>query len=102
MDYRQGQREKTTWGDCQLELLSFHPSKLAYDLALDIVDNADGDCLMTFVVRDDLYSRQDAERLAKSYELLIKAFASQSKATLGEPDMFDLEEIEEALSLGKG
>jgi hybrid polyketide synthase/nonribosomal peptide synthetase ACE1 len=102
IDYRQGQNETTTWGDCQLELLSFHPSKLAYDVALDILDDANGDCILTFVVRNDLYRHEDAEQLAKSYKILTEAFASRPEALLSEPDMFDEEEIEEVLNSGRG
>ncbi|KAK4235121.1 hypothetical protein C8A03DRAFT_46686 [Achaetomium macrosporum] len=103
VDYRQGQREKTAWGDCELELMRFDPSKLAYDVALDIIDDADGgDCLLTFVVRDDLYTQQHAERLADSYGRLVTAFASQSRASPAEVQIFGEEEIEEALSLGRG
>lgn len=102
VDYRLGRGEKMSWGDCQLELLSFQPSKVAYDVALDIIDNAGGDCSLTFIVRDDLYSREDAERLARSYIILASAFAAQPKTALGEMDVFEMEEIEEALNLGRG
>ncbi|KAF3763037.1 hypothetical protein M406DRAFT_20609, partial [Cryphonectria parasitica EP155] len=102
IDYRLGRGETMRWGDCELELQQFRPSKLAYDVAMDIVDNADGDCHLTFVVRDDLYSQEDVEQLAKSYVLLASAFASQPDKALKEVDIFDEVEIEEALNLGRG
>lgn len=102
IDYRQGQRQKSKWGDCQLELARFDPSRLSYDLSLDIVEDVDGDSRLTFIVRDDLYSYEDCEQLSKSYQLLLKAFASQPTTTLTKPPMFDDEEIEEALTLGRG
>lgn len=102
VDYRQGQREKTAWADCQLEMLSFQASKTAYDLALDIIDDPNGESLLMFVARKDLYDQQAAKRLAKSYELLIRAFAKEPESTLNEPALFEPAEIEKAMSFSKG
>ena len=98
-----GQQEKTTWGDFQLELQTFRLSKQTYDVTPDIIDDCeDGGCLLTFIVRDSLYSREDAEQLARSYAHLAREFASQPRAALNEPDLFSEQEIEEALNLGRG
>ena len=102
MDYRLAKGEKMSWGDFKLELLSFQPSKLAYDIAIDVIDNSDGDCRLTLIVRDDIYSQQDAQQLAESYVLLAGAFSSQPETTLGEAAMFPKPQIDEALNLGRG
>ncbi|KAI1209521.1 uncharacterized protein F4807DRAFT_467711 [Annulohypoxylon truncatum] len=102
MDYRLTGGEKMSWGDFQFELLSFQRSKMAYDVAVDILDNADGDCLLTFIVRDDIYTQEDVEQLAGSYVFLAEAFASKPSTTLGDTDMFDDAKINEALNLGRG
>lgn len=91
-----------SWGDHQLDLLSFRPSKLAYDVAVDIIDNVDGDCHLTFIVRDDLYSQADAKRIAQSYVHLTNAFAEQPTTSLGEALLFDRADIEGVMNLGKG
>lgn len=90
------------WGDCQLELMSFKLSKMAYDVAMDIVDNANGDCSLTFIFRDDLYSQVDADRFSKSYISLAKAFASEPNTKLGIAKVYDEVEIKEVWGFGKG
>ncbi|KAF2797429.1 AMP-binding enzyme [Melanomma pulvis-pyrius CBS 109.77] len=101
-DYRQGMRKKQSWGDCELELLSFQASKLPYDVSLDIIDDAgNGDCHLMLIVREDMYSKQDAECLLKSYEKLVKSFVSTPNITFMEPDMFETQDIERALQFGR-
>lgn len=103
VDYRQGQREKQRWaGDCQLELLEFQASKLAYDIALDIIDDPDGECVVMLIVRKDLYTQEQAERLARSYERLVEQFCSNSDHSLSSPDLYGREEVDEALASSKG
>jgi hybrid polyketide synthase/nonribosomal peptide synthetase ACE1 len=102
VDYRLGQREKTAWADCQLEMLSFQVSKLAYDVALDIIDDPDGDCLVMLIVRKDLYSQRDAECLVKSYSRLVDAFTAHPSTALDEPEIFDPAEIDRAIGFSRG
>lgn len=103
VDYRQGQREKQKWADdCQLELLEFQASKLAYDIALDIIDDPDGECVVMLIVRKDLYTHEQAERLARSYERLVRQFCSKSDSVLSIPDLFGPEEVDEALACSIG
>lgn len=102
IDYRLARGESMMWGDCQLELMSFKLSKMAYDVAMDIIDNANGDCSLTFIFRDDLYSQADAERFAKSYMSLAKAFANEPNTKLGSVSVYEEVEIKDALGFGRG
>lgn len=102
-DYRQGMRKKQPWGNCELELLSFQASKVPYDLALDIIDDAgDADCLLMLIVREDMYSKQDAEVLLQSYGQLVKAFAESPHVRFDEPDIYAKSEVERSLAFGRG
>ncbi|KAI3325962.1 hypothetical protein HD806DRAFT_428958 [Xylariaceae sp. AK1471] len=101
MDYRLV-GETMSWGEFQFELLSFQPNIMAYDVAVDIFDNAGGDCSLNFIVRSDLYSQADVEQLAESYVSLVNAFAREPQATICETEMFDQSKIEMALDLGRG
>lgn len=95
-------RKKQQWGDCELELLSFQASKLPYDVSLDIIDDAgNGDCHLMLIVREDMYSKQNAEFLLKSYEKLVKSFVSTPNITFVEPDMFEAQDVERALQFGR-
>ncbi|KAI1772793.1 amino acid adenylation domain-containing protein [Hypoxylon cercidicola] len=102
IDYRSGHRERTTWADCSLEMLTFQASKLAYDVALDIIDDPNGDSLVMLIVRKDLYCDNDARFLAHSFECLVNAFAEQPDMLLSEPETFSSAESEVAVNFGKG
>ncbi|KAI1422845.1 hypothetical protein F5Y12DRAFT_786475 [Xylaria sp. FL1777] len=94
--------ETMKWGEFQFELLSFQPSIMAYDVTVDIFDNAGGDSRLTFIVRDDLYSQADVEQLAESYVCLVNALAREPQATVCEAQMFEESKIQNALDLGRG
>lgn len=96
-------RRRQPWGDCELEMLSFQASKVPYDLALDIIDDAgDGGCLLMLIVREDMYSRRDAEVLLRSYGRLVEAFAESPGVSFAEPDMFEKAGVERSLTFGRG
>ncbi|KAI8623593.1 hypothetical protein F5Y19DRAFT_481509 [Xylariaceae sp. FL1651] len=101
MDYRLV-GETMNWGEFQFKLLSFQRSIMAYDVAVDIFDNAGGDCHLTFIVRDDLYSQADVEQLAESYVCLVEALAREPHATGCEAQIFEESKIQNALDLGRG
>ena len=90
------------WGNCQLELMSFKASKSAYDLALDIVDNRDGDCLLMLVTREDIYKQADANLLMTSYEALVKSFAIDPDIPISQPSIYQAAEIGQAMGSSRG
>ncbi|KAK7756325.1 NRPS [Diatrype stigma] len=102
VDYRSGLRKTSTWADCQLELVSFHASTLAYDIALDIIDDPDDDCLAMLILRKDLYNKHDAECLVYSYQKLVEHFSWYPEITLSEPVIFDSRDTQRALDFSKG
>ena len=77
-------------------------SKSAYDLALDIIDDPDGECLLMLVVRQDLYKQADAEILIASYELLVKSFVNKLHVPLSEVDIFRAADIKQVMKFGRG
>ncbi|KAI0378982.1 amino acid adenylation domain-containing protein [Hypomontagnella monticulosa] len=102
VDYRLGQQEKMEWAGCQLELVSFQASKLAYDVTLDIIDDPNGDCLTMLIVRKDLYNKQCATLLANGFQQLVREFASQPDSSTAAPEIFEQAEVEKSLSFCKG
>ncbi|CAG9986853.1 unnamed protein product [Clonostachys byssicola] len=90
------------WKDFSFELQSFKPSIMAYDVAVDIFDNSGGDCRLTFIVRDDIYSQVDVEQLAESYICLVDALTRWPEVTISEPQMFEESKMQTALDLGRG
>ncbi|KAI0888665.1 uncharacterized protein GGS22DRAFT_61892 [Annulohypoxylon maeteangense] len=102
VNYRQGQRKKEVWGDNELELLSINVSKTGYDLTLDINDDPKGDCLVAFIIRSDLYRKSEAEILIKSYERLVKAFATESNIALSQPSMYEHADTVTSMNFSRG
>ncbi|EDO01652.1 hypothetical protein SS1G_04127 [Sclerotinia sclerotiorum 1980 UF-70] len=102
VNYRQGQKEKTLWAGCELEMLSFCASRSAYDLALDIIDNADGETLLMFSGRKDLYDGYAMQTLMGSYRELVKSFAYDPEVLLSQPSLFKAVEIDKAMKFGRG
>ncbi|KAH5165188.1 hypothetical protein HBI38_073010 [Parastagonospora nodorum] len=102
-DYRQGMLKKQSMGDCQLELLSFQGSKVSYDIALDIIDDAgEGDCVVHLLVRKDLYTEEQAQLMVKCLVKLAESFSRVPSTTLKSAAMFDTQEIEKALEFSQG
>ncbi|KAI1275626.1 hypothetical protein F5Y07DRAFT_409062 [Xylaria sp. FL0933] len=102
VDYRQGQREKSSWGSNNLEFISFETLKTPYDISLEIVDDPAGDCIFYFAVHQALYGERDVQKLAASYVRLVKSFASDSAALLSTPDLFEAAEIGKVMKFSRG
>lgn len=85
-------------------MISYALERVAYDVAMDVIDDpdVDGDCTFMLIVRKDLYSRQDAESLLVSYERLVKAFVDDPGMELDEPDAYDPAGVDRALAFGRG
>lgn len=83
-------------------MLTFQVAKLSYDVSLDIIDDPEGDCLVMFIVRKELYNRQDAERLARSFEIMVEIFSKDPATELCRAKMFDGAEIDKAIAFGRG
>ena len=106
VNYRQGLLKKTHWGkgddNLALHSIEIGISKMAYDVTLEILDYADGECVQTLVVRKDLYGLAEVQNLAKSYKRLIEAFVADPNLSLEEPDLFAPAEIQEVLQFSRG
>ena len=106
VNYRQGLLKTTRWGEgsdnLELHSIEIGISKMAYDVTLEILDYADGECLQTLVVRRDLYGPAEVERLAKSYERLLEAFVRDPNLSLDKPDLFAPADIQEAIRFSQG
>ncbi|XXG99680.1 hypothetical protein Hte_006021 [Hypoxylon texense] len=102
VNHRQGQSEKMSWGGkSNLHFLGFEV-KLPYDIYLEIVDSPNGDSIQTFTLRKELYGSSEAEKLARSYELLLHAFATQPTVPIDQPYMFTQADTEKAKQLSQG
>ena len=102
LNYRQGVAEKRTFAGCDSEWDAFDGGQIAYDLSLDIVDNAGGDALLRLFSQTALYSPQDGGVLMKSFVNLLDAFSRNPAARLTRPLLHSKDDAQNALNLGKG
>ncbi|KAI9650415.1 hypothetical protein NHQ30_000429 [Ciborinia camelliae] len=101
INHQQATREKETWGDCQLELLSFQSGRTGYDLSLNIMEYPTMDTLI-LTVRAELYTQKAVEILMLSYQSLVKDFARDPGLSLAEPDIYSKIAVQEAMKFGQG
>lgn len=106
VNYRQGLLKTTHWGsgddNLALHSVELGISRMAYDVTLEIVDYADGECAQMLVVRKDLYGLAEVQNLAKSYERLMEAFVTDPSLSLDGPDLCTPAEIQEVLRFSRG
>lgn len=102
IDYRQGAREKMAFGECQLEMVEFEAGRTAYDLSLDIIDDAAGQPLLMLMAQSSLYSHVDTDTLMQSYVHLTETFAEQPQLHFDAPPLYRRAHTEKALDLGRG
>jgi hybrid polyketide synthase/nonribosomal peptide synthetase ACE1 len=76
--------------------------KVAYDVTLEMVDYVDGECTQEIVMRGDIYTQAEVERLAESYEQLIKSFIEDTTSSLIRPEMFKKEQITTVTKFTRG
>jgi hypothetical protein len=102
VNYRPGQRKAESWGDLKVELVSLEASNTGYDLSLDIVDDAEQECLLSLAVNHNIYSVIEATQILEMYKRLVYEFSINPHAAIAEPNIYDREEIVTALKLGQG
>lgn len=96
-------RKRESWGECELELLSFQASELPYDLSFDIIDDSGTNtCHLMLIARGDIYSKENVETLLESLKKMIHAFIDTPNSAFVDPDIFDAGKIEKALQFGRG
>ncbi|KAH7322503.1 equisetin synthetase [Stachybotrys elegans] len=104
LDYRQGTQERATFSGCKAEAHAWHHPRTGYDISLDILENNDGNTLITLQLQQSLYSQEHTDMLLRTYIHLLKAFTSDASkdVLLGAPSTWPAEDVSRALQVGKG
>jgi hybrid polyketide synthase / nonribosomal peptide synthetase ACE1 len=84
MNYRMGTFRKASIGDCEMKLLSMDDARTAYDLTIDVEDNEDGLCYISFVGQEYLYSVEDLRTLAGQYVQLLNTVSQDASLRLSD------------------
>ncbi|KEZ40819.1 putative lovastatin nonaketide synthase protein [Scedosporium apiospermum] len=101
-DYRQGAQEKFSWGgNTQFEFQEVHPGRTAYDITLDITDNA-LDSLAIFRVQKGLYDITAANLVLETYIHFLDVLSSNASLTLKSTPLFSDGQLSRATEIGRG
>ncbi|KAI6355345.1 copper-binding transcription factor [Pyricularia grisea] len=102
VNYRRGISEERSFCGCTGagELIS--GGQVGYDISLDVVENPDGDALVTLSVQKDLYDMDMANLLFDSYFRLVDSFSKNPATSLNRPALYDPVAVKKALELGCG
>ncbi|KAF2193876.1 hypothetical protein K469DRAFT_744670 [Zopfia rhizophila CBS 207.26] len=108
VDYRQSIEERQAFGGgpaaggCVLQGHKYDVGRTAYDVALDVTDNANGEALLVIGVQAGLYELYAAEALMSCYTTLLEQFCKNPEARLDEARIFSEAHISKALVAGRG
>ncbi|RHZ44089.1 uncharacterized protein CDV56_101092 [Aspergillus thermomutatus] len=102
VNYRQGAQEILPFGDCQLEGDKYEIGRTGYDISLDVIENAQSEATVMLVTQKYLYSEQQTEILAASFQQLLDSFSQDAELEVDAASMYSREKIREALQLSRG
>ncbi|KAK3369536.1 hypothetical protein B0T24DRAFT_722419 [Lasiosphaeria ovina] len=104
LNYRQNMQEARSFLGCEGELDIVAAGQTDYDISLDVLDlsASGGESLITVATQKDLYAPEAAERLAGSYQVLLRQFVDNPAARVTRPTLHLQEDVDRAVALGRG
>lgn len=102
MDYRIGSQERDAFCNISGAREKFHNAGTGFDLHLDVVENPEGDALVSLEVQQSLYSQEHADLLVHSYVNLLKQLTTVPETLLDVCEPWAPEDISRALQVGTG
>jgi hybrid polyketide synthase/nonribosomal peptide synthetase ACE1 len=101
LDYRQGAQESHAWGNCQFDVQELHPGRTAYDITLDVTENAT-DAVVMFRAQKSLYAPAGAKLLMETYVHLLETYSRDISLPLKATPLFGEKQLTQAIELGRG
>ncbi|KAI9934804.1 hypothetical protein ASPWEDRAFT_175532 [Aspergillus wentii DTO 134E9] len=102
MDYRIGSNERGAFFNGTGSREKFHNAGTGFDLHLDVVENYEGDALVSLEVQQSLYSQEHAELLVNTYANLLKQFTTAPETPLEAAELWAPEDISRSIRLATG
>jgi hybrid polyketide synthase/nonribosomal peptide synthetase ACE1 len=101
VDYRQGVKEEVKFGNCTLDSFKLESGRTAYDITLDITEDANNEPLIILKTQSYLYSVQDTQIRMDCYINLLEKFTSTPGCLTQEPSLYRKAAIEKAVAVGR-
>ncbi|KAL8801632.1 MAG: hypothetical protein Q9182_004317 [Xanthomendoza sp. 2 TL-2023] len=86
-DYHQGAQEKQSWGNCQFEIEEVHMGRTAYDITLDVTDNAT-DALIMIRAQKSLYDLTAAKLLLETFIHIMDTLSTDKSIPFNATPLF--------------
>ncbi|PLN79470.1 hypothetical protein BDW42DRAFT_127060 [Aspergillus taichungensis] len=104
VDYRQGTQERASFANCKAEGEQWYHPRTGYDISLDILENPEGDTLLTLQLQESLYTIEHAETLLRAYVNLLHTFTKTPDVDVlvDSPTMWAPDDVSSALKIGTG
>ncbi|PYI02720.1 hypothetical protein BO78DRAFT_422284 [Aspergillus sclerotiicarbonarius CBS 121057] len=102
MDYRIGSQERDVFCKTSGSREKFYNAGTGFDLHLDIVENPEGDAVITLEAQESLYSREHADLLVSTYVHLAKQLTKAPETPLESTELWSPEDLSTALRLATG
>lgn len=101
-NYRQKVEESRDFCGCTAQGTLLTSGETSYDLQLDVVDIGTGETLVYMMAQKELYGQEHAELILRTYGILLRAFTQNPATKVIWPSLFAKDDIEQALSVGRG
>jgi hybrid polyketide synthase/nonribosomal peptide synthetase ACE1 len=104
MNYRPNTQEARTFLGCEGELDIISAGQTDYDISIDILDlsASGGESLITVAAQKGLYAPEAAERLAGSFQALLRQFVDNPAARVIRPTLHLQDDVSKAVIAGRG
>nr|ALQ32774.1 putative polyketide synthase [Fusarium babinda] len=102
LNYKMGSTQKVPLADCEAQIVAFKDADNPYDLTFDIETYNDGSASISVKTQEYLYTQSELSVVLDSYLHTLALFASEPSQTIDQICKPTDEEIQKALSLGRG
>ncbi|KAI1070292.1 hypothetical protein LB507_010325 [Fusarium sp. FIESC RH6] len=104
VDYRQGTQERAKFASFDAAGEEWYHPRTGYDISLDLLENSEGDTLVTLQLQQSLYTQEQTELFARAYVNLLKGLTKTPGGDIPimAPSVWADEDITKALQVGKG
>lgn len=104
LNYRQNMQEARGFLGCEGELDIVAAGQTDYDITLDVLDlsASGGASLVSVSTQKDLYAPEAAERLASSFQALLRQFVDNPAARVNKPTLHLQADVDSAVAAGRG
>ncbi|KAK2003782.1 putative polyketide synthetase [Colletotrichum falcatum] len=102
VNYRPGVSDTRQFCDCESEIATFKQGDVAYDLTLDIMENPGGACRVMLSGQSVYYGEPEMEHLKRMYLELLKAVCQNPATRLSAATMYNTEDVDRSIQLGRG